>query len=493
MNPNIICRIFSCVLLIVFACLGPKTFANHLAAVDIRADYIGSGPNDMKYRVTLTVYKACEPPNAWLVDTEYYVIRSVSLNLQDTGMAITSRMDTVDYMCPALSAQNSCRRVANTSGPGYVRAVYYDTVVVPGRSADLTFYWKSYTRNYGVMNLQPYYGTYIECGINNTIRYNASTPRYLTEPLAFMCVSQPFQISNSPYSTQADSLITYGKFSQDGPVTMIPFQFGYSVTNPVGGTFYKIDSATGLVSFMSSVTGKHVTAYRTDAYDRNSHARVSYTMRDVQLAVLPCSSIGATISDTIVNRTGGRQVHHANDIEIDADSTLSFDVIGGTFTGTPSLLASDHALTAPGSVFSLSPAGISPVSGHFSWTPGAADTGLHLLTFTAMDSACSAMQVLLLPRYLLVQVRVKKNSSNVGIPGIPGHAPLSVYPNPAKNELYFTNEHMDAAWVLNIMGQSVLQVQQPGRSIDITSLPAGRYFVKMIRGKEVSIATFTRN
>lgn len=494
MNPNPVCRIFSCVLLIVFACLAPKTFANHLAAMDIRADYIGSGPNDMKYKVTLTVYKACEQGNANLLDTEYYVIRSVSLNFQDTGMAITSRMDTVDYMCPALSSFNSCRRMAgSSSGPGYVRAVYYDTIVVPGRSADLTFYWKSYTRNYEVTNLQQYYGTYIECGINNTIRYNVSTPRYLSNPLAYTCVSQPSLYPNSPYSTQADSLVTYSRFSQDGPAIMIPFQFGYSITNPVGGNFYKVDSATGLVSFISNVTGKHVVGYRTDAYDRNSHTRISYATRDVQLAVLPCSSPGASISDTIVNRTGGRQLGHTNNIEVYADSTLSFDVISSSFTGTPPSLTSDHALTVPGSVFSLSAPGVSPLTGHFSWTPGAADTGLHVLTFTARDSACSAMQVLQLPGYLVVQIHVKKNLSNVGIPGTPGNSALAVYPNPAKNELYFTNDHIDAIWVLNIMGQSVLQVQQPGKSIDIASLPAGRYFVKMIRGKEVSIATFTKN
>jgi len=50
--------------LVLCGIMASPTKASHVAAGDIYMDYIGHGPSNLKYLVTLVVYKVCEPNNA---------------------------------------------------------------------------------------------------------------------------------------------------------------------------------------------------------------------------------------------------------------------------------------------------------------------------------------------------------------------------------------------------------------------------------------------
>ena len=131
---------FSVVLfLLLFSLFGTqKVMASHYAAVDLYVDYIGSGPSQLKYQVTLVVYKACEPGGATLSNLE--TINWLSSCGGNGSRGITQTVeDTLDQLCPGFTAINSCR-VPSSPWFAFVRRTYSDTVTVPVACADWTFW-----------------------------------------------------------------------------------------------------------------------------------------------------------------------------------------------------------------------------------------------------------------------------------------------------------------------------------------------------------------
>ncbi len=65
---------------------------------------------------------------------------------------------------------------------------------------------------------------------------------------------------------------------------------------------------------------------------------------------------------------------------------------------------------------------------------------------------------------------------------------LAVYPNPANDRIFISaSPTIDAVRILNSLGQVVLHGQQPGKELDISSLPPGMYSVVVRAGHLVSV------
>src|SRR5690606_17845828 len=117
-----------------------QVFATHYGAVDLSVTYIGSGPTDLRYEITLEVYKACEPGGAPLSNTYPVNYRSVAGAFSDAVTVIdndpthpanpTGSGDTLDQLCEGLPVENSCR-VPTSQFPGFVRKIYTATVTLP--------------------------------------------------------------------------------------------------------------------------------------------------------------------------------------------------------------------------------------------------------------------------------------------------------------------------------------------------------------------------
>src|SRR4051794_21695424 len=121
-------------LILVFLVLGGSlaSKASHLAAADLYIDYIGSGANDYSYRVTLAVYKACEPGAIPLEDEETVTYSSPSgCGLSGTLDMKTPKIDTLDQLCPDFKASNSCRDV-NSIFPAFIRHIWVKDVTLSG-------------------------------------------------------------------------------------------------------------------------------------------------------------------------------------------------------------------------------------------------------------------------------------------------------------------------------------------------------------------------
>ncbi|MEO6831555.1 MAG: hypothetical protein ABI378_04630, partial [Chitinophagaceae bacterium] len=403
-----------CLFLSVFGVQNAK--ADHISSVDMFVDYIGSGPTDMKYRVTIVLYRICIGNNLQLGTTTYGTTMVTSANLnfsKSINPTIVGGFDTLDNLCPDFSIINSCRVLANTSYSGYQTATYVDTVTVPGRSNDLKFTWSSCCRLLSYTNInQPSF--YLEAGINNLLRYNNNSPRYLGQPFTFCCTNQPSTLSNIPSDPDGDSLVTLSNTPMQTATTTVGYNAGFSAAQPTGTSapaYYSVSPISGKVKFLATGTGKYVFGYRTEDWDRASGKQLGYIMRDLTITILPCTNVPPYVDSIPLPQdiVGVKHVDTTNgDVVLTAcpQVPLSFKISSHSNNTFGKVYMRPASVLPPGMTVTASP-GDSLATILVNWTPTAADIGPHVVTLLAVDSTCAKGQEITLRSEFTFTVNVR--------------------------------------------------------------------------------------
>lgn len=420
-------RCFSACLLLLYSVLwGGVASASHYAAADLYVDYIGTGPGNLKYRVTLMLYKSCEPGSIDLTTTTSVRIYSPSgcSNQQILLPMTASDKDTLDQLCANFAPINACRSPGqNSPWPAFVRHTFIDTISLPTACADWTFFWADGSRNGGILNLDnpDIRNIYVEARLNNAAKYNNSSPRFLIDPIPYLCLNQPASFLNGPLDPNNDSMRVINQQPLDGAAIFppnpntIPYAttFPFTLADPVistAGNPYAVNVNTGTATFTPTIQGKFVLAFRCFEYDRYSGVPLGYISRDVQVSVLNCNATPPTIDSIPMNVNGGNfstSPSTGNIITICPGGTLTFDVGAQSQTVSNTIfLGANNAITAPGSTFAVTGNGSSSANGTFTWTPTGADVGDHTLIITAKDSTCNNNQPIVLKSYLIVLIKV---------------------------------------------------------------------------------------
>jgi len=397
-----------------------KTFATHFAAADMYITYVGSGPTDLKYRVTLNIYKACEPYGSPLSYPEHIGYSSVKLGVNVGQVAVDTMgaghgNDTLDQLCSGFTSINSCR-VPNSPWPGFVRSEYTTIVTLPDTSDDWEFVWTNSARNGGILNLcnPGVQAITIRAGLNNAARYNNSSPRFAVQPIPYLCQNQPAQFYNGPVDPNGDSLEILNKSPEGcmscvcGPNTEISYNTPYSLSNPINSSNgYVVSPTTGTANFIPPLQGKYVLAFRCYEYDRTSKKLLGYVTRDVQVSVLPCSSSAPLIDSIPVNVQGGKFISTAGNILLGCPgANFSFSLQGHSQSATNSVSLYADTSAAPGAQFSVVNNGTGNPIGSFSWTPGINDIGDHIVRIDAVDSTCTTQQPIAFRSSMVILLKV---------------------------------------------------------------------------------------
>ncbi len=468
----------------LFALAGTqKAHADHLAAVDLSAEYIGTGPTDMTYRLTLKVYKICEPDygtignypngpytmNLGLFGTDYVTARSASINLtQGVTMTQVGPEDTLDQLCGTYKPQNSCRQLANfVQYPGFLRRTYQAVFTVPNnqRTTDLTFYWSSCCRNAGVLNIlatggNPVSGAgiYVECRINNVAKYNNSTPVYTADPIPYICANRLYNYVNAPVDKDLDSLQTTNFNAQafGAPPTNLPFAAGYSFNNPIAAAApggYAVNPLTGTATFNPQNVGKFVLAFETKDIDKATGTVLGWIHRDVQVSVLPCAGVQDPTIDSIVQAPTGLKKLDAtvgnNILYVCPGTPITFQVNAkvNNANGLIILRPLLSSILPTGLTYTTVGNGGTSATSTFSWTPTPADYGDHVIALEALDSGCAASVPIVPKVYFVFTIRV------LG-PGLDAGPDLTVCPlgeRPVKFKMVNGNPSAGYAWT-NLSG-----------------------------------------
>lgn len=404
---------------VAFSLLSGNAKASHLAAADLSVQYVGSGPNDLKYYVVLSLFKACELGSIDLTPTDGNVTIQSSCGFLGTLQFPQLTIDTLDQLCDSFSAINSCR-VPGSQWPAFERRVYADTIVLPTACTDWRFSWQLGSRNAGIVNLAgpSGYDIYIEAGLNNVLKYNNSTAKFLEAPLPYICVNQPALYLNNPVDIDGDSLSIVNWNPMGGPAipgNYIPYAAGYSLVNPIqSSTPYQVDPNTGLATFLPTSVGKYVIAFRCYDLDKITGDTLGYIMRDVQISVLSCAAPPPAIDTIPVSTNQCAFVPNppfGGYIITCPGSTMTFDVAATSKSISNSVfLFATNNLSIPASTFTVAQQGLPTTTGTFTWSPTAADIGDHNFILIARDSTCTASQPIVLNSYYQFTIRV--------IPGI---------------------------------------------------------------------------
>lgn len=436
-----------------------KVFASHFAAADMYVQYVGTGINDLRYRVVLQVYKACEIGSIDLSPQETVYIWSQSAGINpsgDIGSGVTSNFfitvdtlgnntnDTLDQLCPNFTAINSCR-MPGSQWPAFVRYTYTDTVTLPQQASDWVFCWRNSARNGGINNLCNPSSQFIniKVGFNNLLRYNNSSPRFTVTPIPYLCINQPAAFFNGPVDPNGDSIrvvntqpVGCTSLSSQattcsppswtansctpancGPAGEIPYAtpcgptapvYPFSLTNPIASsTGYTVNALSGVATFTPTAIGKYVIAFHCNEYDRQTGMQMGYVTRDVQVSVLACNSPAPVIDSIPINVTGGLFSSTSGNVILGCPgTTFSFSMQAHSQSATNSVSLSADTTATPGGVFTVTNQGSGNPVGNFSWSPGYGDVGDHILLIQAVDSTCTNQQPIVFRSYLVVLIKV---------------------------------------------------------------------------------------
>ncbi|RYZ50936.1 MAG: hypothetical protein EOP49_12865 [Sphingobacteriales bacterium] len=369
--------------------------------------------------MTLVVFKACEPGSISLntAETVYWNSSCVS-TCGSRSLPTVQGPDTLDQLCDTFSAFNACR-VSSSPWPAFIRRIYSDTITLPSACTDWRFWWTNSARNSGIVNLANPSGLsiYVEAGMNNAAKWNNSSPRFIIDPIPYLCQNQPAFFLNGPLDPNNDSMVTVNSNPLDvngggctAQGTNILYTGGYSLANPLASSAgYNVSPTTATASFTPTTQGKFVVAFKCTEYDRVTHDQLGYIMRDVQLSVLNCNAPPPGIDSVPQNLTNATYITSTSGNYLIAcpGVPFSFNISGQSNTISNALFMSSNNLTiAPGSVFGVTGQGSATPTGTFSWTPTGADVGDYTLIITVKDSTCTNNQPIVLPNYFVVYLKV---------------------------------------------------------------------------------------
>ncbi|MGN6475951.1 MAG: hypothetical protein ACTHKV_01910, partial [Flavipsychrobacter sp.] len=394
-----------------------KALADHFAAGDLTATYIGpgldgcTGTTTYIYLVTFDEYKPCDPGNADLPKNETAYYQSANAGVGPVAINFTNpEIDTLDQLCDVFKSTNRCH-IPDVKQPlGFVRHRFSTTVTLPSAQSDWVFSWASCCTTTPLLNVVGFQPIYIEIGINNLAKYNASTPQYLAEPLPYLCVNQPATFLNSPYDPNNDSLYTYAIQHYLAAGSQLAFQPGYSLANPLQASAanpYTVNPATGAATFTPTLQGRFNLAFQTDEYDRKTGVRVAYARRDVEVNVLPCNAPPPTVDSVPVATAviGGKVVNlngstTQKTIVTCPGNNVQFSINSKARTATSKIYMSAETGNMPGYTFNVTGAGGQDVTGTLGWTP--TNIGQYSVTITSKDSTCDGVGSLIVLKSVTV-------------------------------------------------------------------------------------------
>ena len=391
--------------------------ASHLAAADIFLTYVGEGADgcstttEYKYLLTVDVYRACEVGSIAAPTSARITWGSENAGISNNFTMTNFERDTLEDLCEAFRPANSCIIPANEDlYPAYVRHRFTDTIILPSAQTDWKFSWTDNARNQAITNLSTKGSIYVECGLNNVFRYNNSTPRFLIEPIPYLCADQTSQYLNGPYDPNLDSMYTIMQRSFSAPNTQDQYAPGYTLQNPIGSTTpFIYDPATGSATFTPGMQGKYVLAFRCDEYDRKTKTRLGYTMRDVQVSVFDCDAPPPYVDTLPPSVTDGEIVDINGKPGIIAcpGNDIEFSMSTKSENPTSQVYLSANTNMIPGSQFTPTGNGTSSASGVFEWTPNANQIGEYTLIIESKDSTCSGANfAIVLRNYTVILLKI---------------------------------------------------------------------------------------
>jgi gliding motility-associated-like protein len=275
------------------------SFGSHYAGGDIQYKYIGDSTGiNHHYKVILRLYR----------------------DASGIGMPVTTTV-TVSSTC----FPNQNIPMTQQAGSGLVAPTLFDCVtpgaagtrtleiytykgfiILPGTCPSFKFWWSDCCRPGGITNINISNGAFgndgffFDADLNN-VSGNNSSPIFISEPVRAFCVNKNFSWSQKSVEYDGDSIHYQMINCREGVFptqTNIPFDPGYSATQPVTSAYFNLNPKTGTISFLPTqqeidVMSIKITEYRYDSLYSNWYP-VGSSSRDMMISISPNCSQSAS-------------------------------------------------------------------------------------------------------------------------------------------------------------------------------------------------------
>ena len=285
-------------LVLLFGLLSLGMSASHLAGGDIQYRYIGDSTGIPRhYKVILRVYRdvtgiGMPTTETVTVSSNCYSNINVPMTLQaGSGLVAPTLFDCV------------------TPGSGGTKTLeiytYKGFVILPGLCSTYKFWYENCCRPPGITNINTSNGFgndgfFFDADLDNTLGENSS-PIFISEPVRAFCVGNPFNWAQKSVEYDGDS-VHYQMINCRENVypnqTNIPFDFGWTATQPVTSAYFNLNPKTGTISFLPTqqeidVMSIKITEYRYDSL-YNVWYPIGSASRDMMISISANCSPTAT-------------------------------------------------------------------------------------------------------------------------------------------------------------------------------------------------------
>lgn len=394
-------------MLVVFS--SQKVKASHAAGAEIIYVHIA----DSTYQFFFKFYRDCsgisEPPNATLCFYNTCTQQTFNVPMQKWQGTLPpdNRPNGSPVSAGCSQYPNRCTQ-SGSNLPGY-REWWYSCIATLPLACD---YWKFAAwinaRN-PQTNITP--GTmYVETTFNSSFTWDNSSPYYSVKPIPYVCLNQAYSFNNGALDADGDSLysvminpLNHGSCSTTptpAPLANLTPPINFT-NNPLQtGNTFNLNGFNGQMNFTATLQGAATITMRTDEYyHRNSPSNANFgkkigsIMRDVQVQVLPCSTVAPKLDTISVGNAGS---FGSGLVYGCIGEKLEFCFVISSTDTSAILLAEDNLSTAiPGAVINYTNLRTDSVRGCFEWTPTVNDAGNHSFLVVVKDSTCKPPGILL--------------------------------------------------------------------------------------------------
>jgi hypothetical protein len=270
--------------------------ASHLAGGDIQYRYIGDSTGITRhYKVILRVYRdvtgiAMPTTDQVIVSSNCYANINVAMNLvPGSGVVAPTLFD-----CVVPGPTNKTLEVY----------MYVGYVILPGNCSTFRFWYENCCRPPGVTNINGSNGGgndgfFFDALLDNATSGQNSSPVFTSEPVRAFCVGNPFTWKQTTIEEDGDSVVYSLINCRENAYpnqTNIPFDAGWSATQPVTSAYFNLDPATGLISFLPTqneidALSVLVEEYRFDSLYHSVAKLRTGVSRTKNIGCLPCCSV----------------------------------------------------------------------------------------------------------------------------------------------------------------------------------------------------------
>ncbi len=378
-------------LLFVFLIPNPSEVeASHFMGIDIRMECMNSCTSRVHWRA----YRDCTGSNILSNTILFTPVGPGCVAPTTLGNASAQITNEVTPVCA--SFQTRCTNTSSTLNGVQEFYTFQDYDLCAGNppGCDWDLSWTICCRNGVITSGSGNQGVQLNNYHSTTLGCNNS-PIYLNYPLFYACAGTSTNIQMGGFDPDGDSLVySLGPCYAQGN-TQITYNGGYSQSAPLGSTWnVSIDPSSGILDLTPNPGNQVVGVLCITTHEYRNGTLIGINTRDIQVAILSCSSNTAPSLQGISNLNSNAVLSAPDVVSVCEGVPVSFDITAidpDTASGQVVTMLWDQSIAGATFTEAGNPAvtdtvvGNSP-DGTFSWSNTVA--GVYPITIGLRDNNC---------------------------------------------------------------------------------------------------------